>query len=723
MMKMNIAYRSVIKKLLALTLALIMVCGMGVAAHAETVTKDLVTLDSPMNLAISVTYTDNGSGQAPEIAFVAPGGQVYQKGMPEEEMTFEQADDTLYFYIPEAEAGNWMIRFDDSFSGHLEVTTAPYSRDVVIEKFVADEITDNYAHVHFLTAFPVDKGFDYVVNAVVLDADGTISGTKELQNGWGYTNEMVEASVPLYELATYSEYLLQLVVYVDEYGIEVSSSAMTDPFGFTNPDTPGMIDDFYITLNRTTGDLQIDWTDAAVYNAEKYILAVYSSLDETEPVYTNSFAGDQTTTSILVDPSAEWLRVELSYTRSGYQAVSQIKAVTLRPNDVEFEITTGENTASLQAQISYTVPSGEVELYVFADGETDVKPTKVSGSGSLAFTLSEHDNKVFVAYKPTDFIVILESKEIFVDRKAPILTFFEDLGSVTTKDAVFRVAGMTEAGATVTVNGKQVQINADGSFLIELNLVNGANSFEFISADPAGNLSRRTVLINRSDVAAVVGSDDVQPFWKTWMPLFITAAAALALAVLILCLFGRKKLTAVQTLKRWSVLAWVLSGAGLGVTIWLLIAKVLSSNVVNTKQFFDKVQASVDEAYAALMELQFYDQWFLIALLVTVVLVIISAGLTVAMIIVGKNLNKPPKAPKPPKSPKQPKPKKEKPVAAPAPAPVVEPEPVVIPEPVPVVEPAPMPVTPKFCSNCGQRCVEGASFCANCGHKLRSLFF
>ena len=124
-MKMNISYRSVMRKILAVALVLTMVCGMGLMAHAMTVTKELVTLESDMNLAISVTYTDNGSGAEPELTFIAPGGKEYKKGMPEDEMTFDQADNILYFYIPDAETGQWMIRFDDSFSGHLEVTTAP----------------------------------------------------------------------------------------------------------------------------------------------------------------------------------------------------------------------------------------------------------------------------------------------------------------------------------------------------------------------------------------------------------------------------------------------------------------------------------------------------------------------------------------------------------------------------------------------------------------------
>ena len=854
----NIAHRSVISKFLSLILVLaLMVCGMGVTARAETLTAELLYLDSAMNLAIAVTYTDDGTGTVPQLAFVSPSGEVFQQGVtPEDKLIVDQVDNILYFYIPDAQAGSWMIRYDSVFSGRLSVTTAPYSRDLLIEQFVINQVENNYAAVSFQTSFPVGKSLDYVIRAVTLNADGTIMGTKDLYTGYGYTNEMINAYVPLFELGSYSDYRLQLQVYVDEYGVEVTDTALSGSFGYDNPNAPGMMDEFNIILNRTTGDMKIDWTNAAIYNAEKYILAVYSSLDANEPVYTNTFTSDVTSTSILVDASADWLRVELSYAYSGTSVVSQIRSMTIEPNAVDFEIKTGENTSSLQAQISYNVPSGEVELYAFVREDEANKPFKISGSGTVAVNIEENDNTLYVAYKPTDHVVILESKEIFVDRKAPILTFFEDLASITTSEAVFRVAGMTEAGAVVTVNGTTVQINADGSFLIELNLVPGANSFEIVSSDPAGNLSRRTLLINRSDVAAAVGSDDVQPFWKTWLPLFIAAGASLAFAILVLVLFGGKKeRTAAQTLKRWSILTWVLSGAGLGVTIWLLVEKVMASNVVNTAEFFEKVKVSIDEAYAALLELQFYDQWFLIALIVTAVLVVISIGLTVTAIIAGKNQNKPPKPPKapkepkPPKPPKQPKPKKVKPaptpvqnvapqpapvvvpepipesapapvvvpepIPEPAPAPVVVPEsipepvpapvvvpesipepvpaPVVVPEPVPapavvpepmpepvptpvvvsepipesapapvvvpepipesapapvvvpepipesapapvvvpepipepvsapVVEPvpAPQPVTPRFCPNCGSRCVEGASFCVNCGFKLK----
>ena len=783
MMK-NIAYRSVLCKILSLALVLaLVVCGLGISAHAATVTKDLITLDSPMNLAIAVTFTDDGTGIAPELAFIGPGGEVYDSS----NVDTDRSDNTLYFYIPDAPAGNWMIRYDDAFSGRLEVTTAPYSRDLLIEHFEIVEMQKYYADVSFLTSFPVNTGIDYVINAVTLYPDGSIMGTKELYTGFAFTNEVVNTNIYLDVLNSYSEYYLQLVVYADDYGIEVTDSMLSDFFGYEDSHQH-IMPDYDVILNRTTGDLKVDWSKAQVYNAGEYILAVFSSLDPAEPVYVNRFTADITNTSLLVDASADWIRVEMSYIPTDIPTVSEVKAVTIEPNAVAFEITTGESTSSLQAEISYSVPSGEVDLYVFIHDDGNLKPTRVSGSGTIAFNLEEKDNTLYVAYKPSDYVLIMESKEIFVDRKAPILTFFEDLTSVTTNNPVFRLAGMTEAGAVVTVNGAVVQINTDGSFLIELNLNPGANSFEIVSADPAGNLSRRTVLINRSDVASAVGSDDVQSFWKTWLPLFVAVGASLAFAILMLALFGGKKQrTAAQNLKRWSILTWILTAVGLGITIWLLVEKVMASNVVNTTEFFDKVQASVDEAYAALLELQFFDQWFLIALIVTVVLAVISIGLTIAAAIAGKNQNKPPKLPKEPKPPKQPKPKKQKPAPAPvvvpepvveatpapvvvpepvvepAPAPVVVPEPVVesapapvvVPEPVvepaaapvvvpgaggksapapvvvpePVVEPAPTPVvvpesapqaaTPKFCCYCGTRSLPGAAFCVHCGQKLK----
>ena len=67
-MKTSIEYRAPLRKFLSLIMALaLIVCGMGVVAHAETLTADLITLDSNMNLAVAVTYTDDGSGTVPQL--------------------------------------------------------------------------------------------------------------------------------------------------------------------------------------------------------------------------------------------------------------------------------------------------------------------------------------------------------------------------------------------------------------------------------------------------------------------------------------------------------------------------------------------------------------------------------------------------------------------------------------------------------------------------------
>jgi len=383
-MKMNSKYCSVMRKLLSLVLVMTLAfCGMGLTAHAQSVAAPLTTLDSDMNLAIAVTFTDDGTGAIPELAFIAPGGVVYDSSNVE----MEQAENTLYFYIPDAQAGNWMIQYDDSFSGRLEVTTAPYSRDLLIEQFEIVDMREYDADVSFLTSFPVNMPMEYVINAVTLYPDGSIMGTRELHTGYATTNELINAMVSLGELSSHSNYYLQLVVYVDDHGIEVTDNMLSDSFSYDNPNTPGMMDDFDIILNRTTGDLKIDWTNVQVNNAGEYVLAVYSSLDPAEPVYVNRFGEHITNTSLLVDASADWIRVELSYVPTDIPAVSQVKAVTIEPNAVDFEITTGENTASLQAQVSYNVPPGQIDLYVFLHDDGDLKPITVSGSGTVALTL------------------------------------------------------------------------------------------------------------------------------------------------------------------------------------------------------------------------------------------------------------------------------------------------------------------------------------------------
>jgi hypothetical protein len=729
-----------LKKLLtAILLVTILTGALAVCASAETLTAELQYLDRWMNLAIQVVYTDNGTGLPPEISFISPGGVEYKVGVSaENEISAQYFQGGILYLIPNAMPGQWQICYDSAFSGHLQVTCSPYSREIDIESFTITSTSSNYADVEFFVGFDDAVRFNYVVSAVVTDENGNVESSRQLSTGRAYSNQLNSLRVPLYDLASFDHYQLQLEVYYDDYGIETGDTALSDPFSYTDPDAPSALGDFFITLDRSTGTLYLDWSEVATWRADAYIVAVFVGEDKKEPVYYEDLNDNITKTSALVDPNADSITVEL-YWRDG-NALSDVKSVTFNPNLVTMEILAADTTAAAQAQLRYIVPAGMDVSTLIQVNDLEPVYTHLSGEGMLPIDLTEGENVVQVTHWHTDFVCVIDSMEIFSDRRPPILSFFESVDSITTSDYSFRLMGMTEAGAVLTVNGKDAAVNADGTFSLELGpMVAGENTFVIVSADPVGNQIRRTVIITCAP--EVTEEPVITPGWADYLPMGIAGVTALLIAVLVIFVFRDKgqALTAALLWKRCALAGWCVTLASGGITLWVLIEKTLTSKVVNSTQFFDYVQQSVQYAYELLKDFEKYSQWLTILLLVTVGLALLSLILTVVALILGRKKGepKPPKEPKPKKEkpekpkkekaekprkeevekPKKEKAKKEKPVKA---TPAVEQAPVesVAPAaPEPVIAPAEQPKL-RFCSNCGTKITEGGRFCSKCGAPL-----
>ncbi|MDX1765662.1 MAG: FecR domain-containing protein [Candidatus Saccharimonadales bacterium] len=69
-------------------------------------------------------------------------------------------------------------------------------------------------------------------------------------------------------------------------------------------------------------------------------------------------------------------------------------------------------------------------------------------------------------------------------------------GKVTDNSSI-DVQGITEAGATVTINGKNVDVQAEGEFDHKINLEWGKNTITVIAKDANGNTTKKTIKVTR----------------------------------------------------------------------------------------------------------------------------------------------------------------------------------------------------------------------------------
>ncbi len=122
-----------------------------------------------------------------------------------------------------------------------------------------------------------------------------------------------------------------------------------------------------------------------------------------------------------------------------------------------------------------------------------------TGLFSAAVTLKDGANVISVSILSDRDIVATSSYSVVLDRTPPTLTIARpQAGSVVDAQNVV-VQGKTEAGATVTVNGRTVALAPDGTFADSFTATPGALTLTVVSRDRAGNETTERVSVAASD--------------------------------------------------------------------------------------------------------------------------------------------------------------------------------------------------------------------------------
>ncbi len=132
-----------------------------------------------------------------------------------------------------------------------------------------------------------------------------------------------------------------------------------------------------------------------------------------------------------------------------------------------------------------TTPDSEIEIRA----DATVRASAVSGADGV-FQINvpiatDEESLEFAVIAPSGFTTV-EPFSVSVDRAAPEIAFETIPPHLTAEDAI-RIAGTTEADATLTLNGATVTLS-DGQFDETVRLEPGSNLIEFIATDRAGNV-------------------------------------------------------------------------------------------------------------------------------------------------------------------------------------------------------------------------------------------
>jgi hypothetical protein len=161
-----------------------------------------------------------------------------------------------------------------------------------------------------------------------------------------------------------------------------------------------------------------------------------------------------------------------------------------------------EATNSAEIKISgFAEPKVTVELF---KGEVSVGKTEVTDSGDFIFSkvvLDEGDNG-FNAVASTDEAGSGDgSKTINVvyDKTSPKLEMSNPSEeSLSVDSADFDITGITDSGASVSINNRIAPVDNNGGFKLKWQLNMGKNDLEITSTDLAGNQTKKKISITYS---------------------------------------------------------------------------------------------------------------------------------------------------------------------------------------------------------------------------------
>jgi len=167
-------------------------------------------------------------------------------------------------------------------------------------------------------------------------------------------------------------------------------------------------------------------------------------------------------------------------------------------------------TRDPQLQLTGKVPSFALQagrsVQVVLNGAV-VATTLLDPSGAFNATLAlkEGANSIAVALIADRDVVAASSYNVVLDRTPPTMTITQPATGSTVDAKNIVVAGTTEVGSTITVNGRIVVITPEGGFSDSFSAAPGSVPITVVARDRAGNETTEKVTVTAQQVTQTIG--------------------------------------------------------------------------------------------------------------------------------------------------------------------------------------------------------------------------
>lgn len=572
-----------------------------IQARAEVQEANFIDHDGG-DLAFSFFY----EADIPELVFISPSGVEYAEGVSAEtELVIGRGDGWSNYRIPNAEAGQWRLRYDKKNNATIEYVEVKPVEAIAIQSFTLTGVEGNAANVSFVARKGDEKVRYYYTISLVDGAGNTIR--ENLCKGWADAGVEHAETVKL-NVSTGSNY--KLMLNVSHSGeTETFDSALTEAFSYTNPDTPAALADFSVQLDSERSRCTVDWSE---YRPSRrgytYKVLAIADGDRENPVFGGE-ESEEAYVSFFYPTDATKLEIEICYFKED-GLVSEVKTKTVALSGGEYlRIPEGDVVGEALLPLAYSV-SAPTELKVSINGVEGAY--LVDGEGVLRLSLQTGINTVEASFTGADNMVYSVAKEVFYTWVSPTIQLHEDLDGMTFQVGKVPVSGRVEEAVTVAVNGADTPIAEDGTFSCEVLITEGENTItiEAVSATGVSTVHTMTVVgkgvggqsastggdgsdVEKPDQSSDDASGDtadgeqagVKGLPIKWLPTIFVGVACLVLLIFFFVVIKDKKKKKTITARfRMLLIIFGLLEAALGVAYYQLYSYNNSLNYVTLAQ-------------------------------------------------------------------------------------------------------------------------------------------
>lgn len=536
-----------ISRIFSLLLALAVIFTFSFTVSAKTAPKKvaLVTLTQKDDLTVMFDF----EVQNVDITFISPSGDTFTKDS--DGVEFAQGDLWATYKIHDAIPGPWKVSYDLGDNTYINYSIVESQEGIFVQSFEILSLEENILSVSFSAEVgELDVYYDYEIG--VIDSE---SKSQILTDGSAMTKETIEKEISL-RYVNSGEYTPFInVYYVDE--IEVFDSIEGDSFNYSNPDAPEAMSDFVAYIDTQGGFATLNWENYDSYGMDSFKVMAYSG-DELFTVMDT----EESKTTVAFPKDATSLRFEIYYFDGTLISKPCTKTIDL-VNGEHIKLVTGEATGQASAELEVKVSDDRYMLIFVNETPTDRTLSDMRAdleSSSEVVKSSDKtlyipfdkggNNSLYLELFAGNNVVFIIDKTIYYDMYPPAITLFESLNGKTFADSTVSILGKVSDCSELLINGKAVEIQADGNFSYSVTLSGGKNNVTIEAFDPNRNGTVMTLALYRQTAAQNI-SEMTKKLTGEYLPLLISAiAGAVAFIIFLITLRGKKEKKAHKPLAR-----------------------------------------------------------------------------------------------------------------------------------------------------------------------------